>query len=412
MGVLSDWGRRGKQWRSPQPQRDNNYSASSTNRRDRRNRSNRSSDNFFVRFIKLQRSKQLHNSRTWWSLSIYPDIFWTRYDKSNNNSKSNNNTKRHRYNKYLYAIATIGSLLSPNVALAQGVGGVSATANPIANSSGSVTNQAIQVLQGPYVTNTYGNGIQCQGPTLNITPYLTRTQAWQLPFESVYQDPVYTTYDGDDDGYVDNPGEIEYYVPTRTGQKDNHSYNAGISATISWPLDKQLQGMCKDAANANIALMNQAVSNKRLDFEIARLKNCGELMKAGIMFHKKSPYYAVCADVVLVNPPGVVGQHQHIIPQGSLTRPSGGAEDLGVFSIGEPSSSDSSSSTLEEPDLSSNGTGLLEFQIGTVSEESSPSLPGTSLSTSSHQVSQCEGGCPQAVLLGGQKSLQLPQFPQ
>ena len=41
---------------------------------------------------------------------------------------------------------------------------VSATANPIANSSGSVTNQAIQVLQGPYITNTYGNGIQCQGP--------------------------------------------------------------------------------------------------------------------------------------------------------------------------------------------------------------------------------------------------------
>ena len=50
-------------------------------------------------------------------------------------------------------------------ALAEGVGGVSATANPIANSSGSVTNQAIQVLQGPYITNTYGGGIQCQGAT-------------------------------------------------------------------------------------------------------------------------------------------------------------------------------------------------------------------------------------------------------
>ena len=46
--------------------------------------------------------------------------------------------------------------------MAADVGGVSATANPIANSSGSVTNQAIQVLQGPYITNTYGGGIQCQ----------------------------------------------------------------------------------------------------------------------------------------------------------------------------------------------------------------------------------------------------------
>ena len=34
---------------------------------------------------------------------------------------------------------------------ASDIGGVSATANPVANSSGSVTNQAIQVLQGPYI---------------------------------------------------------------------------------------------------------------------------------------------------------------------------------------------------------------------------------------------------------------------
>ena len=367
------------------------------------------------RFRRKQQTK-LDDQRGRGSISNDRNISRTWASESNNNTTHQYNNKRHRHNINFQSIKKLCLVLATSVIAtpvhATDVGGVSATANPIANSSGSVTNQAIQVLQGPYVTNTYGNGIQCQGPTLNITPYLTRTQAWQLPFESVYQDPVYTTYDGDDDGYVDNPGEIEYYVPTRTGQKDNHSYNAGISATISWPLDKQLQGMCKDAATANIALMNQAVSNKRLDFEIARLKNCGELMKAGIMFHKKSPYYAVCADVVLVNPPGVVGQHQHIIPQGSLTRPSGGAEDLGTFTIGEPSSSDSSSSTLKEPDLSSNGTGLLEFQIGTVSEESYPSSPGSSSSTSSQQVSQCEGECPQAVLLGGHQSLQLPQFQQ
>ena len=64
------------------------------------------------------------------------------------------------------------SFTSPTAALAEGVGGVSATANPIANSSGSVTNQAIQVLQGPYITNTYGNQISCQGATANFTPYV------------------------------------------------------------------------------------------------------------------------------------------------------------------------------------------------------------------------------------------------
>ena len=76
-------------------------------------------------------------------------------------------------------------------ALAEGVGGVSATANPIANSSGSVTNQAIQVLQGPYITNTYGDGIQCQGATANFTPYITRTGTWQDPYEPWFNDPVY-----------------------------------------------------------------------------------------------------------------------------------------------------------------------------------------------------------------------------
>ena len=62
---------------------------------------------------------------------------------------------------------------------------------------------------------------------------------------------------------------------------------------------------------ANIKLMQQTHANKRLDFEIARLKNCGQLKKEGIVFHPKSPYYSVCSDVVLVNPPGVVGKHVH-----------------------------------------------------------------------------------------------------
>ena len=86
--------------------------------------------------------------------------------------------------------------------------------------------------------------------------------------------------------------------------------------------------------------MYQATANKRLDFELARLKNCGELMKAGIIFHPKSPYAAVCADVVLVNPPGVVGQHKHSIESNKIDKvnlnqkANGTAEDLGTFSIG------------------------------------------------------------------------------
>ena len=208
------------------------------------------------------------------------------------------------------------------------VGGVSATANPIANSSGSVTNQAIQVLQGPYITNTYGGGIQCQGPTMNVTPYANGSVSYKKPFEAIFNDPVYNNADNDDDSIPDNPGEILYEIPTRTNQKDNYTLSLGISATWSKPLDEQLQAQCKKAVDTQIALQQQLTANKRLDFEIARLKNCGELMKAGIMFHPKSPYYGVCADVVLVNPPNVVGKHTHKIES------NGTSKNLKSISIG------------------------------------------------------------------------------
>ncbi len=183
----------------------------------------------------------------------------------------------------------------------------------MANSSGSVTNQAIQVLQGPYVTNTYGDGISCQGPTLNITPFITDSHSFQKPREYYYDDPVYDVSDANDDGIVDNPGSILYYVPTRTGQKDQFNLSLGISATISIPLDGGLQARCKRAVDTRLAMQNQLIANKRLDFEIARLKNCGELLKAGVAFHPKSKSAVICSDVMLVNPPGVVGPHTHSI---------------------------------------------------------------------------------------------------
>ena len=193
-----------------------------------------------------------------------------------------------------------------------------------------MTNQAIQVLQGPYITNTYGGGIQCQGPTMNLTPYVNGSVSYKKPFEDIYLDPVYNNADNDDDNIPDNPGQILYEIPTRTGQKDNYTVSLGFSATWSKPLDKELQRQCKDAAQANINLMTQATANKRLDFEIARLKNCGELKQKGIMFHPKSPYYSVCADVVLVNPAGVVAPHNHQI----TPKANGNSKDLKTISIG------------------------------------------------------------------------------
>ena len=380
MGVLSDWGRRRQQWCGFKS-RDNNINSASKLRSGRRRRSTNRNSNFFLRCLRHVSTKQLHNTRTWGSLSIYPDVFWTRNDESNSNTKSNRNKKHNRYNKYLYSIATISSLLTPNIALAQGVGGVSATANPIANSSGSVTNQAIQVLQGPYITNTYGGGVQCQGSTFNLTPYVQFADSRKDPWEDFYNEPQYNTTDAtgkmvptyvtvknypwedwyDDRTYVsdgtdgntsgdvirwfpdgsdisiiqdidspngvpdiiDGDGEMtpSWFKPVRTDMRANQSLNVGLSATLSIPLNRKFQRQCHEAAANQNALAAQVVANKRLDFEIARLKNCGELKKAGIMFHPNSPYFSVCADVVVTAPGGKVEPHEHQIPQPQWTNP-------------------------------------------------------------------------------------------
>ena len=276
---------------------------------------------------------ELYTDNSRGSVSVHGNVQRSRSQQSNNYSKNHRGNKHNRY--YLYLLTVGINLAFPIQAYAE-VGGVSATAAPVANSSGSVTNQAIQVLQGPYITNTYGGGIQCQGPTLNITPYVTGSASATKPYEPYYYDPVYDMRDLDEDGAPDNPGSVLYRVPVRTGQKDNYNLGVGFSATWSKPLDKKLQEQCKEAAAANIELMKQTTANKRLDFEIARLKNCGELMKQGIQFHPRSPYYKVCADVVVNNPPGHTHPHVHTIP--SVSAPtsvpespvSSRAEDLGA----------------------------------------------------------------------------------
>ena len=284
-----------------------------------------------------QQQTDIYTNNTRSSVSVHRNLSGSWFKQSNNNSKNHGNKKRNRHNLHLYAV--ILSVLSPALVqqrvLAETVGGVSATAAPVANSSGSVTNQAIQVLQGPYITNTYGGGIQCQGPTLNITPFVTGAGSMQKPYEPYYNDPVYDMRDLNEDGSLDNPGGILYQVPTRTGQKDNYNISLGVSATWSIPQDKKLQDQCKEAAAANIELMKQTTANKRLDFEIARLKNCGELIKQGISFHPKSPYYKVCADV-MVRDVTYIKPHVHSIPSVSRSgatpesRVSVRAEDLGA----------------------------------------------------------------------------------
>ena len=426
MGIQRNWGWHREQRCSIEPQCEHINSHNKSElivNCDKRNYSHRNSYKFLRQFG-LFSAKRLYDIKSWRKLSIYSKLQWARHDKSNNHSQGNRNSKRYRHNKYLYSIAaTFLGVVNPSIALAEGVGGVSATANPIANSSGSVTNQAIQVLQGPYITNTYGGGVQCQGSTLNVTPYLQFADARKDPWEDFYNQPQYnmsdfggrTTQqtitvqnypwedwyddrtkadgtrwfpDGEDmqitvdvdgpDGIPDNPGDVTWYKPVRTDMKANQSFNAGVSATLSIPLNKKLRAQCEQAAQAQINHQTQLTSNKRLDFEIARLKNCGELKKAGIFFHPKSPYHSICADVVVTSPGGKILPHTHQLPKPTWVDPS----SSGVSS---------SSQNLSPTSLSSPDTGSSESQTELDGEGSSQEVIESSQSLSSPQASQLSG---------------------
>ena len=186
----------------------------------------------------------------------------------------------------------------------------SAVANPQSNTSSSVSNFATQVLTGPMTENTYGNGIKCSGATLSVSPFATTSIAVKRPQDYIYHTPVYNEAT-DSDGNLTNPGEILFFRENYSGNKDATSFNFGIAATISVPLDKRFQDACLKSATTQEKIQRQILSKERLNYELARLKNCGQLYRDGIRFTKDSKYYSLCEDVEVVEKMGQVIPHTH-----------------------------------------------------------------------------------------------------
>ena len=227
--------------------------------------------------------------------------------------------------------ATASALLLSLLYTAPAAAQVSATASPVSNSSGSVVNQAVQITPGQYMKYSVGSGIQCDGATLNISPFVSSTHSFGNPDNEYYQEPVYdnsdnfglidpdTGLDGPD-GIPDNPGTVLYYKPQRTGYRQNFSNNFGITATFSIPLDWGPINLCKDAQRKQVQLYEQALADKRLNYEMGRLKACSEALKGGYGFAKTSPFYSICADVVLKPKPVEGHTHEIIYPERASDR--------------------------------------------------------------------------------------------
>lgn len=180
--------------------------------------------------------------------------------------RSHNRTKIHH--KLYIGLYAIGVLFSGTLSYAQQAPSNTNIAGPSASATGNVTNQAVQVLQGPFALNTYGGGVSCQGPTMSLAPFA-------LGNFSGSQDP--STY-------------------------QSHNGNFGLSLGFNFPLDGSLQELCKDRVRVEITRQQAEADKARLDFELVRLLKCGEAMKSGVSFHPDSPYHKICADVVVKYP--------------------------------------------------------------------------------------------------------------
>lgn len=134
-------------------------------------------------------------------------------------------------------------------------GGTTAIANPVATSTGSVSNQAVQINQGGYSQQSFGIGHSCNGATMVLTPF----------------------YLGNQSSSAESAGTM------------NSNYGAQISFSV--PLDLEMVDLCKQLARRKL-------EKERVDYELTRLKNCAEVFKGGFTFAPGSQFAVVCGDVV------------------------------------------------------------------------------------------------------------------
>ena len=101
--------------------------------------------------------------------------------------------------------------------------------------------------------HSFGAGHACQTPVMTFTPF-----------------------------FLGNDVRPKNYVR-------NQNYGAQISITV--PLDGGMQELCKQLAKEKVA-------KEKLRYELERLKNCAEVLSKGFTFHRDSPFWVLCGDVV------------------------------------------------------------------------------------------------------------------
>ncbi len=211
--------------------------------------------------------------------------------------------------KYLYLVA----LIFPLPCYSQSI-------NTSSQSTGSVVNQAVQVVPARQFQYQLGANQVCQGATLNISPFISATNSFGAPYQPYYSRPIYSTKDivgaidadGNDigDGEPDEPTKIIRTEQVRTGmQQSNTSLNGGLTMTFSIPLDRSAIKLCRKGMERQVEMYEASLASSRLTYELQRLATCGKRIREGTIFVGEMA--KICSDVRVVTPPNV--EHTHAI---------------------------------------------------------------------------------------------------
>tara|TARA_R100000655_G_scaffold869_1_gene3592 strand:+ start:169 stop:846 length:678 start_codon:yes stop_codon:yes gene_type:complete len=211
--------------------------------------------------------------------------------------------------KYLY----LAALIFPLPCYSQSI-------NTSSQSTGSVVNQAVQVVPSRQFQYQLGTNQVCQGATLNISPFISATNSFGAPYQPYYPRPVYSTKDivgaidadGNDigDGEPDEPTKIIRTEQVRTGmQQSNTSLNGGLTMTFSIPLDRSAIKICRKGMERQVEMYEASLASKRLNYEMSRLATCSKHIREGNIFVGEMA--KICSDVRVVTPPNV--EHTHAI---------------------------------------------------------------------------------------------------
>ncbi len=180
-------------------------------------------------------------------------------DLRNNNQisrhrRDNRYRSYHRNRLYCYLIVGVLSVIFCTPSLAEET---SVEARPQAAATSNNTNQSVQINQrGSSSRQSFGNGVSCNGPTLNITPF-----------------------------YLGNDTITDPYV---------RSNNWGMQIGLVMPIDGSITEMCKD-------LVRRQLERERLSYELTRANQCAKLLELGYTIRPDSDLFVICGHVVSIS---------------------------------------------------------------------------------------------------------------